>query len=861
MRNMKRFVISAICLLATALLPTMAEETKDTIFFELTDSQSIIIPREYIEQWDDDGTFINLKLKGDTIVGIAKSHIVSQGTQYKGLKPKMESFKFNNKFNDQLFTDAEGVIDSINGKISVKVGCIGKRLTPSFKVSDGAMAYVNGERQYSKQTRRRFDTPTRYTVAYPKQYLYKITKVKDEMWSSPEEVSEDEMWLKTKVALTADMFSTNAPSNHGEDPANLLDGDHNTFFHSTWGEGTYQKLTWYEGAYYGDGVSQWPYLEVALPEPLYRLKFEYTTRNSGSYAPLSFILQGSNDGVVWDEIKTFDSEKDQLPTGADATYSSPILTAGKSYQRLRLQLTSSMHKNYLVLSEFSLYKVEENPDYEPEEPTLISPAEYKKGFYPYGRDYDVEVDYLTDHPTTPYNVPRIDIWFGDRETWSSSMWIGRYGKTYYEEATIKIDGGGVYPDMEETPMQIKGRGNSTWTDNAWSKNPYRIKFAEKLKPLGMTKGKSWVLLCNKITGSMTTNALAMKVADMVETRGCNHIVPVELYINNQYRGSYNFTEKVGFNNNSVDIADETNAVMLELDTYSDETIYRENTYRLPVKIKEPDFTDETTVTSLTTSGIISSFSDFTYGLKYDSENAQFDVQSVVRAMLVTDLVRNEELMHPKSWFIYNENIEADSLWNLGPVWDFDWSFGYERGKNYYITAADVDLFYYMSSSNTGYPFFRDLLRNSEKVKKEYYRLWTDFIESGKLDELIEYCDEYFEYARPSLEHNYAGDEGYLWGDGKNYATHTSNAKNWLTKRANYIYTHLTKYDLSDDIIEPDEDYGKPDRVDMTELTDKLVNVYTINGILIRKQVPYAKFHQGLMPGIYIVNGKKIAIGR
>ena len=230
-------------------------------------------------------------------------------------------------------------------------------------------------------------------------------------------------------------------------------------------------------------------------------------------------------------------------------------------------------------------------------------------------------------------------------------------------------------------------------------------------------------------------------------------------------------------------------------------------------------------------------------------------------MLVTDLVRNEELMHPKSWFIYNENIEADSLWNLGPVWDFDWSFGYERGKNYYITGADVDLFYYMSSSNTGYPFFRDLLRNSEKVKKEYYRLWTDFIESGKLGELIEYCDEYFEYARPSLEHNYAGDEGYLWGDGKNYATHTSNAKNWLTKRANYIYTHLTKYDLSDDIIEPDEDYGKPDRVDMTELTDKLVNVYTINGILIRKQVPYAKFHQGLMPGIYIVNGKKIAIGR
>ena len=168
----------------------------------------------------------------------------------------------------------------------------------------------------------------------------------------------------------------------------------------------------------------------------------------------------------------------------------------------------------------------------------------------------------------------------------------------------------------------------------------------------------------------------------------------------------------------------------------------------------------------------------------------------------------------------------------------------------------------MSSSNVGYPFFRFLLRGSEKVKKEYYRLWTNFIQSGKLDELIEYCDDYFEYARPSLEHNYSDDTyGYMWGDGLNYDTHTTNAKNWLTKRANYIYKRLETYDLSNDIIEPDDDYGQPDRIDLAKEGNKLVNVYTINGILIRKQVPYDQFYKDLMPGIYIINGKKIAIGR
>ena len=89
----------------------------------------------------------------------------------------------------------------------------------------------------------------------------------------------------------------------------------------------------------------------------------------------------------------------------------------------------------------------------------------------------------------------------------------------------------------------------------------------------------------------------------------------------------------------------------------------------------------------------------------------------------------------------------------------------------------------------GVNFFRDLLRNSDTVKRAYYLLWKEFMESGKIDELIEYCDDYFEYARPSFEHNYS-----KWSDGNNYQTHTSNAKTWLRKRANYIYNNLQRYD-------------------------------------------------------------------
>ncbi len=1012
----------------------MAQTESDTLFLELTDNSMLIIPQKYIEKQTENSKSIVFELKGDTTITVDKSDIQNRYSTFPYLRPAFESFKFNNKFNDQLFTDAEGIIDEANGKINVAVGCIGKRLTPSFKLPEGVNAYVGEELQHSKETRLRFDNTVHYTVAYPNQNIYELTKKDDsKYWVSGSATSE--------VELTEDMLSTNAPSNHGEDLVNMLDGNHSTIFHSTWGSGTYTKLAWSDGAYYGDGTSEWPYIEIDLPEQLYRLQFSYTTRNSGSYAPLGLILQGSNDGDTWTDIRTFTVANDNLPTTQDATYTSPTVDLGNSYSRLRLQLTAAQHKNYLVFSEFSLYKVEDTTPHQnegmwverklelkdipttpiglvydkerqrwtyvqismPEEtynlqfsytiprlgdinqdntvsiadvtelvniilgksqngtdasdinqdntvsiadvtelvniilgksnhacaplsltlqgsmdgsswsdiqtftaeadglpttpsstymsPVITTQQKYKylrlqpndaqeegvilldeltlytvensrRFMHLYGREYDVEVDFLTDHPTTEYGVPRIDIWFGDGETWSSSMWIGRNGKKYYEEATIKIDGAGAFPDMEETPMLIRGRGNSSW-GNSWSeKNPYRLKFSEKVKPLGMTKGKSWVLLSNKKGGSMTTNALAMKVADMVESRGCNHIVPVELYINNQYRGSYNFTEKIGFSNNSIDLDDETNAAMLELDSYYDEyKRFRDNSYNLYVNVKEPDFEDLLNEGAITQDEVNTKFTQIQNAFNMFTEDTKMggttylDVDAFVRAMLVTDLVRNEELMHPKSWFLYNPDVtQPESLWSFGPVWDFDWSFGFERGGNYFISVAEEDLFSRMGSSNIGYPFFRDLLRGSDKVKKEYYRLWTEFMNDGRLEELIEYCDDYFQYANASFVHN-----SNQWGDGRNYAAHTTNAKTWLTRRAQYIYDHLEVYDLSEDILETKEEQETTNIIDMGEVLNKPVNVYSLNGILVRRAVPQSRCLDGLAPGIYIVNGKKVAV--
>jgi hypothetical protein len=126
--------------------------------------------------------------------------------------------------------------------------------------------------------------------------------------------------------------------------------------------------------------------------------------------------------------------------------------------------------------------------------------------------------------------------------------------------------------------------------------------------------------------------------------------------------------------------------------------------------------------------------------------------------------------------------------------------------------------------------------------------------SNKLEELIEYCDDYFEYANASFQHNYS-----QWGDGNNYATHTANAKSWLERRAQYIYNNLEVYDLSEDIMETKEEQETTKVINVGEVLNKPVNVYSLNGILVRRAVPKSRCLDGLAPGIYIVNGKKVAV--
>ncbi|MGM9693292.1 MAG: CotH kinase family protein, partial [Alloprevotella sp.] len=764
MKNILRTTFVSVFCAVAASGAAQEAQTGDSLFVYSKNGTADVFPAALLKGHASSEGQLRITLNNDSVIYYAESELDSVRTAGPSLAdlPTFTSFKFNNKYNPQVFTDVIAAIDGDH--ITASVGAIGKRLTPSFQLSgQGARVYVDGAEQVSKVSRPRFDGDVVYTIARDGWRIMNYRLVQDEVWSEPSSDTEE----ATPIPLTVDMLSTNAPSNYEETEglAMLLDDDPSTFFHSTWGTGEYEKLP----------TDQNPYLQVDLEEAVQLIRFGYETRYDAARYPMSFTLQASFDGTKWDDVKRL-SQDDGLPYGIGLSYTSQTINLGNPYRHLRFVMTSASYKNYLAMSSFSLYKVTVKGG--GDEPTLISPAVYEYAWRPYGRDVTVSVDWLTDKATS---VPRIDLNIENGQMISS--------KDYYLNAEIIIDGAGVWPSMTDS-VQVKGRGNSSWSSNPYAKNPYRLKFASKKKPFGMTAGKSWVLLANKLTGSMMTNAVAQRIAKAVGSAGANDIVPVELYINGEYRGSYNFTQHVGFANNSVSLDDETNATLLELDSYFDEAYkFRDNYLSLPVNIKEPDLS---TYTDNAQQQLIQDdFNAFTQ--KINSGGAGFeddlDSEMFARYMLVNMLSQNLELLHPKSVFLYKEDLlSLHSKYVFGPAWDFDWAFGYEGTTTYCQRNAEQDFFtaYY----DTGCALFRNLFYNSDKVKRATYALWTKYIEND-LPELLEYVDDYYAFANSSFVHN-----ATKWGDGSQYDTFVTNCKSWLQQHANYIYNNLQVYDLT-----------------------------------------------------------------
>ena len=174
-------------------------------------------------------------------------------------------------------------------------------------------------------------------------------------------------------------------------------------------------------------------------------------------------------------------------------------------------------------------------------------------------------------------IPRMDITFRDAVDPESGEWMtgdeildlvnSSYNHSYKAtEASVTITVPADYDNTEadmwdgvsgytgETDLEldfIRGRGNSTWRQ---AKKPYKLKFDKKVDLFGMGKNKHWALLANYYDQSLSIDRLVGWLGDSLGTLGFTpRGVPVDLFMNGTYYGSYLLMEEVRVDDNRLEI--------------------------------------------------------------------------------------------------------------------------------------------------------------------------------------------------------------------------------------------------------------------------------------------------------------------
>lgn len=303
-------------------------------------------------------------------------------------------------------------------------------------------------------------------------------------------------------------------------------------------------------------------------------------------------------------------------------------------------------------------------------------------------------------------------------------------ETWMKNTTITIYDTDGTIDYEDSKLQIRGRGNSTW---GYPKKPYALKLDSKASILGMPKHKRWCLLANWMDRTLMRNDVAFQIAKQTGLDWTPRGKFVEVIFNGKHIGNYYLCEQIKIDKNRVNIVemketdidgDEiTGGYLMELDVYFDEINKFKSAIRnLPYMFKEPDEDVLQPVQLAYFEGYINDMESAMYAedwLDKRSYTKYMNLESFVDWWFVHELAGNGEPGHPKSSYMHKDRL---GKLTAGPVWDFDW--GTFTPGDYFVIKNAI---YYGRLFND--PEFVSLVKKRWTILKPKFELIPDYIRS------------------------------------------------------------------------------------------------------------------------------------
>ena len=273
------------------------------------------------------------------------------------------------------------------------------------------------------------------------------------------------------------------------------------------------------------------------------------------------------------------------------------------------------------------------------------------------------------------------------------------------------------------------------------------------------------------------NATAFELANRFKIKYSHHFFHVDVILNGEYLGNYLLTEHNQVGAGRVDI-DKTNGFLVELDHYYDEEPkFTTDYYELPVMIKSPEYSQyEGAGYSEEYSFVREKINTIEALLYNNGESApdsgykdHIDLQSMVNYILIYEIVKNNEIVRPKSVFMY---MDRDNIVRMGPLWDFDWAF-------HPIDYGD-HLSYFADAHGTisKHAFFRKFYSDPEFIES-YKKRWNEM--KSEIIDMENFMDQMKQKLELSSMANTA-----VWNLAFDFEEEIEKMKQWWRDRIIYL---------------------------------------------------------------------------
>ena len=378
--------------------------------------------------------------------------------------------------------------------------------------------------------------------------------------------------------------------------------------------------------------------------------------------------------------------------------------------------------------------------------------------------YEVDVTKFTGLPIISINTNGVEITSKDEEI----------------QGTLKIDGGRNYPILENAPIEIRGRGNSTW----WlhPKKPYQLKFESKTEMLGMPNDKKWIFLAEYSDKTMLRNVAAFEMGYLSKLEFTPKSVFAEVYVNNQYQGTYNISQKVEESSNRVILGN--TGYLLEIDQLDrldpGDVYFRTNDFL--INIKEPELTIESNEYNYV-KNLVNEFETVLKSNQFKDPNIGYakyiDVDSFIDWYLISEITKNQDSRDFSSIFM---NVVPGQKIKMGPLWDFDLAFGNVN----YSDATNPTGFWVKNHKWYARLFQDPLFVARVKLRFIFFKERQNLI----LNKIDSYSN-YLKWAQEENDKKWNTIGVYVWPNPlvlDTYDAEVNQLKSWYTQRMSWLGT-------------------------------------------------------------------------